>query len=201
MRRPPPFCGRAVASYRFCHPEVERPGARGRRSGSMMKRAYAPALRGSPSPSGPTTPSPRSASIRSRRRSREGRSMGSDRARRPPALSATNRRPPPEVLDPTNRKGPRPRLIRIRRKKALGISVGSAPAPLPAGSVHSGIRPRSRRGPPILRVGQDRRWGSVESVRGSPSPPGPTTPSPRSRLHPVEADVEGGGEGRRTFAE
>jgi hypothetical protein len=31
-----------------------------------------------------------------------------------------------------------------------------------------------------------------QALRGSPSPPGPTSPSPRSRLHPAEADVEGG---------
>ena len=33
--------------------------------------------------------------------------------------------------------------------------------------------------------------GGVEAVRGCPSPPGPTTLSPRSRLYPAEADVEG----------
>ncbi len=32
--------------------------------------------------------------------------------------------------------------------------------------------------------------GGVEAVRGCPSPPGPTTLSPRSRLYPAETDVE-----------
>ena len=64
-----------------------------------------------------------------------------------------------------------------------GIRPGRGPST--AGAVHGagGARRSS---------GRSRRWGGVEAVRGCPSPPGPTTPSPRSRLHPVEADVEGG---------
>ncbi len=57
------------------------------------------AVRGSPSSPGPTTPSPRSASIRSRRTSRAGRPVGSDPARwrdcwAPPPPSRSRPAPP-----------------------------------------------------------------------------------------------------------
>jgi len=111
-----------------------------------------------------------------------GRKLG----QRQRAPATTNNSP-----GPTNRKKTKPRIDPDQKKIALGISVGSAPAPPPAGSVHSRIRPRCGRCPPILRA-ESKVGGGVEAVRGCPSPPGPTTPSPRSRLHPVEADVEGG---------
>ncbi len=65
----------------------------------------------------------------------------------PPGSLRHHRQPNPEVLDPTNRKSPRPRMIQIRRKKPSGYP--SAPRPPPsrrepstAGSVHGRIRPR-----------------------------------------------------------
>ncbi|MDD3565810.1 MAG: hypothetical protein PHN90_09100 [Methanothrix sp.] len=114
-----------------------------------------------------------------------GRKLG----QRQRAPATTNNSP-----GPTNRKKTKPRIDPDQKKIALGISVGSAPAPLPAGSVHSRIRPRCRRCPPILRA-ESKVGGGVEAVRGCPSPPGPTTLSPRSRLYPAEADVEGGAVG------
>jgi hypothetical protein len=73
------------------------------------------------------------------------------------------------------------------------------PAPLPAGSVQGGVRPQQDPSTvpevPADPSGGVEGGGGVEAVRGCPSPPGPTTPSPRSRLHPVEADVEGGAAG------
>ena len=99
-----------------------------------------------------------------------GRKLG----QRQRAPATTNNSP-----GPTNRKKTKPRIDPDQKKIALGISVGSAPAPLPAGSVHSRIRPRCRRCPPILRA-ESKVGGGVEAVRGCPSPPGPRTPSPRS---------------------
>ncbi len=96
------------------------------------------------------------------------------------------RRGPP----PSGRGGRRGRKGRCARRPQHSPPP-SRRDPSRAGSVHSRSRPRCRRCPPILRA-ESKVGGGVEAVRGCPSPPGPTTPSPRSRLHPVEADVEGG---------
>jgi len=117
------------------------------------------ALRGSPSPPGPTTPSPRS---RLHPVEADVEGGAADWAWTAPGAPSTPRPPPG------------------------GIRPGRGPST--AGSVHGAGGARRS-------FGRDRRWEGVEAVRGCPSPPGPTTPSPRSRLHPVEADVEGGAAG------
>ena len=119
------------------------------------------------------------------------RSPGSDQSKKPTPQGDPDQKkmpsgypsappPPPSRREPSTAGSVHSR-IRPQRYPSTTVSV------------HSGIRPRSRRGPPPT-TGQDRRWG-LEVVRGSPSPSGPTTPSPRSRLHPVETDVEGGAAG------
>ena len=61
-----------------------------------------------------------------------------------------------------------------------------------AESIGSAI-PRSKGGEQRPPVEIDyKKEPMPQALRGSPSPPGPTSPSPRSRLHPAEADVEGG---------
>jgi hypothetical protein len=113
----PSFAERAAESIGSAIPRSKGGEQRPPVEIDYKKEPMPQALRGSPSPPGPTSPSPRSASIRRRRTSRAGRSMGSDRARRP------QHSPPPSRRDPSR-----------------------------AGSVHSRIRPRCRRCPPILRA-------------------------------------------------
>jgi hypothetical protein len=96
-----------------------------------------------------------------------------------------------------------PAEAEVEGGKAGGLRPRPAPpalpAPLPAGSVQGGVRPQQDPSTvpevPADPSGGVEGGGGVEAVRGCPSPPGPTTPSPRSRLHPVEADVEGGAAG------
>ncbi len=140
------------------------------------------ALRGSPSPPGPTTPSPRSASIRSRRTSRAGRPVGSDRAR-PPRLS------PPPSLDLSRSPGsdqskkPAPQDDPDQKKIALRISVGSAPADTPGGIEDGGAvkrseaallpqgRQHSRRGPASIRRRRTSRAAAEEEEEAARAPP------------------------------
>ena len=173
------------------------PGPQSRRKGWSPGESSA-SVRGPPPP--PTTvrdppierrPSP--ALIKIRRKCPRGPSVGSAPA---PSRREASRGGGPSRAGSVH-GGIRPQQDPSR---AGSVHGGVLPGrdPSTAGSFQGGIRLRRRRGPPILRAGQDRRWGGVEAVRGSPSPSVPTTPSPRSRLYPVETDVEGGAAGPAT---
>jgi len=176
------------------------------------------------------------------------RRMGAEIARRSPTVPTTTSRPQarpsfgkpplprsarrPQLSPPPSpaqsrslgsdqSKKPTPQDDPDQKKIALGISVGSAPAPLPAGSVHNGIRPqrypsttvsvhngirpRCRRGPPILRAGS--KVGGRRSGQRIPFSLSADNTLAEVRLYPVEANVEvgaagpsppeGGGGGRR----
>ncbi len=109
------------------------------------------------------------------------------RSARRPQLSPPPSPAPSRSPGSDQSKKPTPQDDPDQKKKALGISVGSAPAPLPAGSVHGRIRPRRRRGPPTLRVGSKVRPLSGQRLPFSPRADNTLA---QVRLHPVEADVE-----------